>query len=464
MWTICFFISTGYCAFLVYQTVNNYLNYDVVTTIDVIDQVPSQFPTVSICNANSLVTTNSILFARRFLKANNITDPFNYSFISKQMDSLPLTQKILIIRYFIGSYLLEANLSDTFRKSMGLNQSDFILSCMFNSLECSNSDFEWYFDLFYGNCFRFNGATKKPYKNSTRSGFFYGLRLELFVGETNDKFSFSTQSGAVVFVNNHTVTPFFTEGITVPVGTTANIALSREFIYKVERPYSDCVRDLTSLNSYDSELYRKVIQSGKEYRQKDCFGLCFQKYLLNECKCQESSFIKYSDRKSCFWNLSDLICNYEKYLKFFSKDVRQECSDECPLECDSVSYSLSSSYLSYPTRAYSDILLNDPKMQAKFTQFNYSLFTHERLKENILSLNVYYDQLKYTTIREMIKTTPSDLVAIVGGILGLFLGMSFLSFIELLEIFLEIICILLENALKSSKSSKITHIKVQSSF
>lgn len=45
-------------------------------------------------------------------------------------------------------------------------------------------------------------------------------------------------------------------------------------------------------------------------------------------------------------------------------------------------------------------------------------------------------------IRQEIKTTIIDLISNIGGLLGLFLGMSFLSFFEFLELFAQIIWIL----------------------
>lgn len=51
---------------------------------------------------------------------------------------------------------------------------------------------------------------------------------------------------------------------------------------------------------------------------------------------------------------------------------------------------------------------------------------------------VYYKDLGYQQYDEVEKTTLPDLVANIGGLLGLFLGMSFLSFVELFDILLQI--------------------------
>ena len=78
---------------------------------------------------------------------------------------------------------------------------------------------------------------------------------------------------------------------------------------------------------------------------------------------------------------------------------------------------------------------------------------YDDLAKNIGRVQIFYDKLEQTIITEDIKTQVFDLVSGMGGTLGLFLGLSFLSLIEIVEILLQIILILFDN--KSSKSNKI---------
>jgi uncharacterized membrane protein (UPF0136 family) len=57
-------------------------------------------------------------------------------------------------------------------------------------------------------------------------------------------------------------------------------------------------------------------------------------------------------------------------------------------------------------------------------------------------VNVYYSKLGYLSITQMKKVEFMDLLATIGGLLGFFIGMSLLSFIEFLEIIIEILFIL----------------------
>ena len=49
MWLLCFLVSSGGCAYLVYRSISNYFDYEVVTKINVVAEVPAPFPTISFC-------------------------------------------------------------------------------------------------------------------------------------------------------------------------------------------------------------------------------------------------------------------------------------------------------------------------------------------------------------------------------------------------------------------------------
>ena len=68
---------------------------------------------------------------------------------------------------------------------------------------------------------------------------------------------------------------------------------------------------------------------------------------------------------------------------------------------------------------------------------------YEDVNKHFFGIRVHYNDLKYTFINQEIKIHTFNLISNIGGILGLFLGISFLSFIEIFEIFYEIFIILI---------------------
>ena len=97
---------------------------------------------------------------------------------------------------------------------------------------------------------------------------------------------------------------------------------------------------------------------------------------------------------------------------------------------------MTTSSLAYPTKIYAEMLANQSQIQSRF---NYIPPTYEQLKQSIASININYNVLGFTLFKEYQKITTIDLVTSIGGNIGLFLGLSFLSFFEVIELFVELL-------------------------
>ena len=81
--------------------------------------------------------------------------------------------------------------------------------------------------------------------------------------------------------------------------------------------------------------------------------------------------------------------------------------------------------------------LFDPESEQHNTEFtnkyaNQSNYT-AHLSNNIVQVEMFYESFMYTNIVEEAKMTFDELVGMIGGHLHLFLGMSMISFAEILE-------------------------------
>ena len=146
-----------------------------------------------------------------------------------------------------------------------------------------------------------------------------------------------------------------------------------------------------------------------------------------------------------------LFNSLAKFARFYIQDVAIKCS-ECPLECESEFYTLTTSSLDYPTKIYADMLSSQSAILSRFSN---KKPTYQQLKQSIASININYNQLGYTQIKEAQKVTAIDLVTIIAGTVGLFLALRFLSFIEILELLIEIIFLFFEK--KYSQKKLITN-------
>ena len=137
---------------------------------------------------------------------------------------------------------------------------------------------------------------------------------------------------------------------------------------------------------------------------------------------------------------------------FYDPGIPQNCHDQCPLECDSINYELRTSSADYPSVVYANTLMDNPNIQAKYAA-NLSQMSYESLRRSMVQISVYYNNLGYDQYEEIAKMEVIDLVSNIGGTLGLFLGMSFLSFVEFLDIILQICFI------KKPKATKVEQVK-----
>lgn len=138
------------------------------------------------------------------------------------------------------------------------------------------------------------------------------------------------------------------------------------------------------------------------------------------------------------------------YNRIFNLEYREKCHKMCPLECTSIEYSLTTSFSDYPTAYYAEILKNETKV-CDMLYNNKTEVTYDSLKKSFLMINIYFDELKYTRVSESKRVTEVNLLSSIGGTLGLFLGVSVLSFFEFIELFIDILYIFFENKIHHRK-------------
>jgi hypothetical protein len=129
-------------------------------------------------------------------------------------------------------------------------------------------------------------------------------------------------------------------------------------------------------------------------------------------------------------------CYLELYLK--KEEIYENCAD-CPDNCDSFLYEMTPAFTRYPEFKYAVKLIDSSAfLRQIFTDVkaNYSL-----IKDSLVSFHVFYSDLKYIEIKELEKQSLIDLICSIGGTLGLFIGASILSFVEILEAIFTLILV-----------------------
>ena len=156
--------------------------------------------------------------------------------------------------------------------------------------------------------------------------------------------------------------------------------------------------------------------------------------------------------KDCLRNVFDTFESKTKrcvseYLKVFREKYQfEKCPEYCPLECDSMNYIINSYNEQFP-------LTGNISAISKADVGLYNFSTYEEVNKHFIVLYIYYNQLSYKFISQNPKTEMFNFISNIGGLLGVFLGISFLSFIEIFEIIYEIIIILISSNRLQNDSS-----------
>jgi hypothetical protein len=331
--------------------------------------------------------------------------------------------------------LLFPTVSFCFRtKNAQFRPENLIKDCRFNLNNCTYQDFELALVNissidYYKTCLRFNSGKnylnesielKKISKTSLNSGLYLTFYLEDFI-----IFDESLPSIFKMQIYIHNNTKYFNFfpiydidfGLLVTSGVN-QIQVEREFIQNLPEPYSDCIKQDTLKNNV-SHLFDYLINQNKSYSKKDCYDLCIREFIMNKCDC----FIDLNSVENCFVNnMNTSNCVYGIYQQFLYEkiEIPNECIEYCPNECDSINYK---------------IKLNSFIIDDQFLNINnYS----SSISNNIVNLALYYPNKQYTLISETPIMQVFDLVSNIGGIISLFIGFSFLTLVEFIDVILKI--------------------------
>jgi hypothetical protein len=416
MWLTFMLASIGLCAFMIVKSVSQYLNFDVNTKISVINQAQMSFPAISICNLNPLITSFGSLYLRNYYEtAYNLTIPV-YDVLVEYFTNNTIEN--------VNDYLLYFTYTPKFHlpvNEFGYDAEKMLRGCeVANSFECG--PFHRYYDPLYGNCFKFNGNTSHKY-TINRSG--EGFYIEVFAGVTDlsrDRFYAPKQKGIVVIIEDQVKFPIKTNGIIVRPGSQANIVLSKTTTENLPLPYSNC----QYAEMIDTLLSREMTRLGVLYTRKNCMVFCEQKLIVDKLGCYDARLPAILNAQPClthnqFRNIVNLTLDFN------------ECFPYCPFECNSIEYSVSISYGDFPTwNYYVDLTWNKFDLYAWL--FQNETFNYVDFRESFAAVRIYFDELKSTDIADSPAMLVGDLIANIGGTMGLFVGVSVLSFVEIIEL------------------------------
>ncbi|KAM3622461.1 uncharacterized protein V6R79_025446 [Siganus canaliculatus] len=293
---------------------------------------------------------------------------------------------------------------------------DMLLECNFRGLECGPENFREIFTR-YGKCYTFNsGQDGRPLLVTMKGGMGNGLELMLDIqqdeylpvwGETDET---SFEAGIKVQIHAQEEPPFIDQlGFGVAPGFQTFVSCQEQRLTYLPPPWGDC-----KATPMDSEFF-------STYSITACRIDCETRYLVENCNCRmvhmpgDAPYCTPEQYKECA----------DPALDFLVERDNDYCVCETP--CNLTRYGKEMSFVKIPSKASAKYLAK------KFNK------TEQYIADNILVLDIYFEALNYETIEQKKAYELAGLLGDIGGQMGLFIGASILTILELFDYLYEVI-------------------------
>ncbi|XP_030554452.1 pickpocket protein 28 [Drosophila novamexicana] len=270
-----------------------------------------------------------------------------------------------------------------------------------------------------------NSYPQRTVASSVRNGFFAFLQgLE----HNYDYDCRSFKQGYKVFLNSPESVPLTSgnyilvpHGHEVMVSVLPNYVVSTDNLHEISPEKRQCY--------FDDE---RALRFFRSYSQSNCQTECLANFTMSKCGCVKFWMPKPLDVPVC--GLESIACytaaQDELYSLLQNQTIQQSLDPNAKVMCNCMPACTSLEYNFEISRAF----YNVEKTIRAFRE------VYEHTDAIGSRLTVYFKEHQFTAIKRTILFGVSTLISNCGGIFGLFMGISSLSFIELVYFFSMRIC------------------------
>ncbi|XP_022808058.1 amiloride-sensitive sodium channel subunit alpha-like isoform X3 [Stylophora pistillata] len=475
LWIILMLGALGVSSWQIHQLYSLYQKRPLATHIDIERDSDLTFPAITVCDMNSLRLdpvkdweSTAAKALRREMKGtdwlnsepeeeHNEDDEDGEKSKPEEEDDEEEDAKFIRIEKLMTK-IAKTNIHHDLAE-LGHQFEDFMIYCSFRGINCVNHTRRYwnrFWHYAYGNCYIFNGGYNDQGErtilfNSSETGPFFGLSLELNIEQGQYIGSLTQEAGVRIDISDQGEMPFPLEkGLSLAPGYATSIGM-RKVVIKRSDPFwnNSCMNDSPpdSIN-----LYRDTMEVG--YSTTACKKTCWARKQQEKCGCVEYKFPRPNSTRFCETsNKTDKAC-VRRVIDYFSRG-HLDCSRSCPPPCKESTFKLTTSYSLWPTNSSQLSYQKKLKATSKEVDGGPSDFRH-----NILKVNVFFEELNYEVISEDPAYELPSFMSDLGGSLGLWIGMSVLTFAEILELIL-LICYSLARKLKKGMDTRSTSVAVE---
>ncbi|CAF2219431.1 unnamed protein product [Rotaria magnacalcarata] len=421
--------------YFVTRSIQNYFQYPTQTSVSVFVERSQVFPAVTFCNYSPARFDRLI---EPFLNYTNSINATNTS------DTETFTQEQA---FLLRSYLQhQVNTRQSFAEYF-FSLDTMLIECFYNTKRCTRDDFINFISSTHGKCYTFNAKSKSTNETSLRYTNDNGgsgkliLRLyaqsHLYVPHITDV---DVSAGIVAMIHDNTQLPLIdVAGILLEPGRKHKLGYKKKQYKFLPSPYTYCTTDIprpmrAMFDQYEGADYA--------YSQGVCYTLCTQAYIYEECGCvnpyewSARSIVlrgtsKIAEAPLC--NLTD-ICYPVAGLKITkTSSIWDQYCSHCHQECSTVTFALMKSSIAAPSMPF--IYLTKAHVESLSIPLpaNWSTNWLSEIQNNYVSLEVVCESNQVENYTEEASVSAVSVLSNVGGHTGLWIGISFLSIMEFIE-------------------------------
>ncbi|XP_077303963.1 acid-sensing ion channel 4 isoform X2 [Lithobates pipiens] len=291
-----------------------------------------------------------------------------------------------------------------------------LVNCMYCGKNCTEEDFTPVYTR-YGKCYTFNADKNNP-KVSRQGGMGNGLEIMLDIQqeeylpiwrETNET---SFEAGIRVQIHSQDEPPYIHQlGFGVSPGFQTFVSCQEQRLTYLPQPWGNCRAPVPG----------EVFLPG------------YSTYSISACRlqCEKESVVRKCDCRMVHMPGNETICSPKEYtacadntLDAAVEDTSDRCL--CPTPCNLTRYNKEISMVRIPNKG-----------SARYLAKKYNR-NETYIRDNFLVLDIFFEALNYGTIEQKKAYDLASLLGDIGGQMGLFIGASILTVLEILDYLYEV--------------------------
>lgn len=303
---------------------------------------------------------------------------------------------------------------------------------------------------------------------------------EELLKDTYDENNDNTQSvGIRVSVHTENSAPdLWYSAVDISPGGATQVMTRYSKRTRLGHPYGVC-RDASNSNVELFDLRGNAVA----YTALGCMSACTMNSVLNNCHCIDPSllviyqpvqgqYVTCGDSHNLTAALGQLFCSTQ--MKKLSV-IR--CESDCQPDCKEVKYSRTLAAAKWPKKSqhlsFYERVIKDQEFGFRFEEYQTIIDVFEKngsdeasemldsmnlIERSFVKINMYLEDMTITHIKESPKVSLASVLSQVGGVLNLYIGISLVLVVEVLELFYHLLIALFscgqkDHSVKEGKSS-----------